>query len=363
MVNEFEIDFLPVGEGEHSGDAIAIRWFENGQPRIMIYDGGTREYGKVLVEHIKTHFQTNVVHYVVNSHPDNDHAGGLVYVLENMVVGEVWMHKPWEHSATIRRYFRDGRITNESLRQRLVTKMSAAYAVQMAAERRGIPVLEPFAGDRIGIFTVLSPERNRYIHNLIPDFEKSPELKSEVAVGLGSLFNRAMDAAQGALGYVAALWHEELLPDNVTTSAENESSAILFAQTETDGILLTGDAGTDSLKAAAGFARMIGINLATDVTFVQIPHHGGRHNVSTVALDMVVGPALPHAIETEKYAFVSAAKAAPRHPKRSVTNAFHRRGFKVSQTKGDTISRWRNRPARPGWGPLTYVPFHDRVEE
>ncbi|MAF04748.1 MBL fold metallo-hydrolase [Herbaspirillum sp.] len=363
MVSGYEIDFLPVGEGERSGDAIAIRWFEGAESKVMIYDGGTRDYGKVLVEHVQQHFQTDYVHYVVNSHPDNDHAGGLEYVLENLRVGQVWMHKPWDYSAAIRSYFHDGRITDESLKERLQKKMSAAYAVQKAAEKRGIPVYEPFAGSQIGIFTVLSPERERYIHELIPEFEKSPVLKKEAAA-LTSIFDSAYDAVKGAIGYIADLWDHEVLPDDVSTSAENESSVILFGTAASEGILLTGDAGTDSLKAAAQYARSIGINLAQQVTFVQIPHHGGRHNVSTVALDLVVGAPGPRVTETRKAAYVSAAKAAPKHPKRVVTNAFHRRGFKVVQTKGE--AKWRNVnvPQRPGYSsPAQYVPFYDEVEK
>ena len=34
MVNGIEIDFLPVGEGKHSGDAIAVRWREDDQYKI-----------------------------------------------------------------------------------------------------------------------------------------------------------------------------------------------------------------------------------------------------------------------------------------------------------------------------------------
>lgn len=59
MADGIEIDFLPVGDGEHSGDAIAVRWREDGQYKIMIYDGGTKAYGAALVEHVKTHYNSN----------------------------------------------------------------------------------------------------------------------------------------------------------------------------------------------------------------------------------------------------------------------------------------------------------------
>jgi beta-lactamase superfamily II metal-dependent hydrolase len=360
VADSIEIDFLPVGKGAHSGDAIAVRWLENGKYKVMVYDGGTRDYGAALVEHIQEHFKTSYVDYVVNSHPDNDHAGGLVHVLETLTVGELWMHRPWEYSDQIREYFHDGRMTDESLAKRLKEKMSAAHALEEAAKKRNIAIKEPFAGDQIGIFTVLSPGKYRYVHELVPAFEKAPELKENQ-----SAIASVLDAVKGAAGYVAAKWGMEYLPETVTTSAENESSAILFASVGVRGYLLTGDAGIESLRAAATFATENGIDLPTRVTFAQIPHHGGRHNVSTETLDLLLGKPLESVPEQpNRTAYVSAAQNAPRHPKKAVTNAFVRRGFKVAQTKGSQICHFTPGTVnRDGWGKVDYVPFYDEVEE
>ena len=54
------------------------------QGQVLIYDGGNQESGKALVQHIRTHYGTNRVDYVVNSHPDADHASGLAVVLEGL---------------------------------------------------------------------------------------------------------------------------------------------------------------------------------------------------------------------------------------------------------------------------------------
>lgn len=358
MVQKFEIDFLPVGEGQSSGDAIAMRW-ENahGQQQVLIYDGGTKDYGKALVQHVKTYYGTGHVDYVVNTHPDNDHAGGLLYVLENMTVGQLWMHRPWAYSSLIRDYFHDGRITDDSLARRLQEKMSAAYALEQVAEKRGIPIFEPFAGERIGIFTVLSPTEERYVHELLPEFEKAPELK--VVATAEALFDKTV----AVIERIAAHWNKEVLPDVVKTSAENESSVVMFALTRRGGYLLTGDAGIKSLRAAAEYAEGVGYNLPSEVTFVQIPHHGGRRNVSTETLNLIVGePLVTMPEKPTKTAFVSAAKAAPTHPKRIVTNAFVRRGFKVSCTKGRAIRHKSGYDGRAGWETLEPLPFYDEVE-
>ena len=233
----YEVDFLPVGNGDKSGDAIAMRWGTPGNYKVLVYDGGTKESGEAMVAHVKKHYQTSRVDYVINSHPDGDHASGLAVVLEELDVGELWMHRPWEHSAIIRDYFKDGRITDESLAERLKTKMQAAYRLEEIATEKGIPIYEPFQGDPIGPFWVLSPPENWYIHELIPAFEKSPEQKPAQAMAktIGGLL---ADAVRMAGEWLSERWNIELLREDVETSAENESSVILFADFDGHGVLL-----------------------------------------------------------------------------------------------------------------------------
>ena len=45
MNEGYEIDFLPVGSGERSGDAICVRCGSPGDYKVMVYDGGTKESG------------------------------------------------------------------------------------------------------------------------------------------------------------------------------------------------------------------------------------------------------------------------------------------------------------------------------
>ena len=89
----YEIDFLPVGNGDKSGDAICLRWEENNKYKVMVIDGGTKESGEKIVEHIKTYYNTTKVDYVVNTHPDQDHASGLSIVLEKLTVKELWIKR------------------------------------------------------------------------------------------------------------------------------------------------------------------------------------------------------------------------------------------------------------------------------
>ena len=56
-----EIDFLPVGDGEDSGDAIAMRFTrpDTGGIAHVIVDAGFQDDGEALVEHVKNYYGTS----------------------------------------------------------------------------------------------------------------------------------------------------------------------------------------------------------------------------------------------------------------------------------------------------------------
>lgn len=361
----YEIDFLPVGNGSRSGDAIAVRYGSPGSYKVMVYDGGTKESGQALVDHIKAYYGTERVDYVVNSHPDGDHALGLSVILEQLDVGELWLHRPWEYSAEIRDYFKDGRITNNSLAERLKEKMGAAYALEQLATEKGIPIFEPFQGSKIGDFEVFSPDRDWYVHELIPEFAKSPEQKAlEKASNsfAASPLNSFAEMARKAIEWIAEYWHIESLREDVETSAENESSVVLYGAIDGRGIFLAGDAGVRGLHSAADYAEAMGISISTSLKFSQIPHHGSRNNVSTTVLDRIVGPRKPvnDGLQTMT-SFVSVAKESTTHPRKAVTNAFIRRGCAVVETRGEKKCIPHNMPSR-GWGQAATISFSNEVE-
>ena len=108
----YEIDFLPVGNGEKSGDAIALRFGNlrgsREEQTVVVVDGGFKDSGEKLINHIKTYYDTDRVDIVVSTHPDDDHTNGLIVVLEELDVGCLWMHLPWNHTDDINRMFKDG---------------------------------------------------------------------------------------------------------------------------------------------------------------------------------------------------------------------------------------------------------------
>ena len=133
MSKSLEIDFLAVGNGEKSGDAIAFRYGDFSEPSkqtVIVIDGGTKDSGRELCKLIKQTYGTNTIDVVVCTHPDGDHASGLTEVLgdEELTIHHLLIHKPWEHSQRIKDLYHDGRITSNSFSDRL--KRAYNYAPQ-----------------------------------------------------------------------------------------------------------------------------------------------------------------------------------------------------------------------------------------
>lgn len=376
----YEIDFLSVGSGERSGDAIAIRYGTPGAYRVMVVDGGDKAAGARLVDHILGFYRTSHVDYVVNSHPDIDHASGLEVVLENLTVSQLWLHRPWRYSEHVRAYCADPRFTPAGLRKRLCEALSHAHRLEQLAEERGIAIYEPYQGARIGDnFWVASPPRDWYF-KIVHHFDKTPKTKAPIAGLLGVAMGvQPQNALAHALNGGALLgagqwwqapakaatavetWDIETLEHQPMTSFDNESSVVLFGQLDRDGILLTGDAGIGALNHAMDWLVRCGIDPAKELKVVQIPHHGSRHNVDPGTLDRMLGLRRPPGMSNGVIAIASAGPEST-HPRKVVTNAFRRRGASVYTAKKTSIRHSKGMQDRPNWNPVPQVEFFSQVE-
>lgn len=366
----YEIDFLPVGKGEKSGDAITLRFgdLQSDPPRqtVVVVDGGYTEDGTALLRHISKYYKTRTIDLVISTHPDSDHVSGLQQVLDahpkDFTVRHLWMHVPWaQHHANglaAAGVFKDGRVTDVSMRADLRKSLDDASALYQAACRKGIPVTEPFEGvtDASGAVTVIGPSRE-YYESLLPCFRQAPDMKDRYAQLAKVLLGAPLELAKG----VAESFDFETLDDSGETSAENNTSVISLVRVDGAHLLLTGDAGIPALTLAANYLDAVELG-ASCAGFVQVPHHGSKRNVGPTLLDRVVGPRL-QAEAKLKTAFVSAAKDSARHPSRRVTNAFRRRGAPVFAPGGQTISHRFDAPERQEWGTITPLPLYTEVAE
>lgn len=364
----FEIEFLPVGDASKAGDAIVARYGQPGAYAVTVIDGGTEDAGSNLVDHIKSQYgPTTVIDHVICTHPDSDHASGLRKVLEALPVRNLWLNGVWHHSNETLPYFADKRWTQAGLESLIRKEYSIVDELIALADAQSTPVYEPFAGQQIGPFTVLSPTRWAY-ERLVPQFRKTPapdvdRLKAEnmwiEARPQPSLLSSLIEKATS---WIPEIWEVELLREGAITAAENESSTVLLGQFGGTSVLLTADAGVNGLTWACNHAQRSGLDLS-NLALVQVPHHGSRSNVTPSVLDRLLGPRVPRGSAEKRLAVVSAPKDDENHPRKMVMNAFLRRGAGVRKTQGRYF-RYHSgtMPHRPTETSAEPFSFFDRVE-
>ncbi len=352
----FEIDFLPVGEGDKSGDAICFRYGNLMGPRdeqtVVVVDGGTKASGEALVQHIRTHYGTRYINSVISTHPDLDHTSGLAVVMENLDFGQLVMHRPWEHATEICDLFKTP-FTPSRMSEKLRKAITSAHELEVLAKTLNKPIVEPFAGmgTQDGSVLVLGPSK-AYYESLLPEFRETPVPKVPTIITKAAQAVAAVGTAVAEkIDLVAESLHIETLRDGAVTSAENNSSVVVLLQFGSKKILLCADAGVPALTEVLAYARSRNIGLH-DLYLIQIPHHGSRRNVGPTILSQIMG----------KNAAVSVGPdCQPKHPAKKVTNAFIRRGATINQTMGVTLLysdlNLRN------WSPAPTVPFYDTVED
>lgn len=361
----YEVEFVGVGdECKKDADAIALRWEDlSGNYKIAVYDGGLQAHGEKLEQHLnKYYFDGNddekIIDCVICSHSDLDHASGLKNILEKFKVQALYMNRPWLYVDDIWDKVKDGRITKNSLIERLKKEYKYINDLEEIAQEKGIPIYEAFQGTIIEEkLRILSPSKEFYL-DLLVESSKTPLEENS------SSDNTFCRFFKGIAQYVKNLietWSGEKLRENVSTTAENEMSVVIYGEVD-DNFLLTGDAGIRALDKSITYSEEIGKCIKDTVDFIQIPHHGGRHNVSPSILNRLIGEIVEEGVTTKKVAFASVANGSD-HPLQMVVNAFTRRGVKVYKTKGNVIRHYKDMPDRAGWAALEKLEFEQKVEE
>lgn len=357
MADFYELDFLPVHTSK-SGDCITVRYSVGGAPPVLhVVDGGYTSTAPDLVAHInKWHGVAHIDHVVV-THPDKDHAEGLAPILEGYSIGTLWMLRPWIYADQLIQHFPRMQ-SAETLRQRLRDDYPYIATLEEIALRRRINMQEPFQGRQIGAFTVLAPSPMRY-GQLILRSDRTPQL----AQGMGGLLAALAVPVKAAVRMLRDSWGSERFSSE-ETSVENEMSLVQFANIAGDNIVLTGDAGRAGMTEAADFAPNAGLFLPGVKQF-QVPHHGGRRNLSTELCDRWLGPRLPALLPEGSelfHALISSAKEDTDHPRNAVIRAMRHRGAFVATTEDTAFRAHKNSP-KPWSGALTNYPYPNEQEE
>ena len=345
----YEVDFLAVGEGEKSGDAITIRAGDLRnpspiyRPAVIVIDGGFAKNGEEIVSRIKQNDPNKHVDLVVSTHPDADHISGLQTVLEECSVRALWMHLPWNYAG-----------------DKMKESLPAAWDLYSLAEKQSIPVQEPFVGlnyplsDKI-IISVLGPDKEYYKY-LLGNFDVAAQKSEYSAKNLRGFLARAKSWVQEA-------WGTDSIRDDEVTSAKNNSSAVLCVAIDKDNFLFTADAGIESLSRVADYLQNCGYINPLQYRAMQIPHHGSFHNIGPTVLNRLLGEIVPRNNRGNgPLAIVSCAKdGEPKHPNKRVLNAYTRRGANCYKTgqRNFCVPHDSDRELTP----VPPIDFYEAVEE
>lgn len=335
----YELEFLAVGEGEKSGDAILVRFTSpaDGRAVIGVIDAGFADTGDRVVAHVRRHYNTNYVDFVLSTHPDADHINGMGTVMRSLNVGTLLIHRPAQH----------GYANNSGSRP-------AEELVKLAGAQ-GTKIVEPFQGvSGWGDAFLIAGPTESYYEELLAAQEQS-----EKPVAKRSFAERYFGEA--AVTEVRTLAHKALatfpieipFDDADGTNPRNNSSAILSLMIDDKHLLLPSDAGVPAISDAMDYLDLQGRTRHWP-KFFALPHHGSRHNLDLDTIQRILGG---HA--TLRFGTVFASVSAESDlPSPRVANACGRRGYPVSVTRGWDYIRHASpdAPARPGLTTIDPLP-------
>ena len=117
---------------------------------------------------------------VILSHPDLDHVSGLVEMAkdEDVEIRHILMHRPWEELSPL--WFKDGRITKNSLKERLGEAFEKAKEFDVLT--KNITKSDPEVGSYFfndASITILGPTPDFY-KICIANCEKTPQQRDNV---------------------------------------------------------------------------------------------------------------------------------------------------------------------------------------
>ena len=231
--------------------------------------------------------------------------------------------------------------------------------MELVANKQDIPIYDVFQGTIIKEkLTVLSPSKDFYL-DLLAESNKTPAMEN---VAQNNILHVLESFAEKAINFIIDAWDKDSLRENIETEPDNETSTVILGEMEDDSFLLTGDVGIRGLRHAIDYADDINKNLQENVQLYEIPHHGGRHNVSPSILNELLGKIVEEESAPTKTAIVCTGKGT-NHPKQMVINAFCRRGVKVYNASGHTIQHCCGDMPPRGWSSSVPVEFNERVED
>lgn len=295
MVTEkYEIDMLDVADA----DAFLIRFYdENDTPYTVLVDGGRYTDGEKVHEFICNQYNTYTINLAICTHCDDDHYGGLLWLVENMKnnpsnsvdIKELWVNDPGLHSWASDYERRRSDIAVQKQARAVYTLQNGKNFLTTIEELKNsknfnndMLVREIFSdqGNYLafgGIIEVIAPSLGYYEEKVL-NFRHSmkPNKTTSSANDSDDDDTISIDVA----GNVSSKTLDDATPDD---SQHNLSSIIfLFKPSNGKRYLFTGDAGEESFE---NLAYKNDWNRLKNIDWLKLPHHGSKRNMTCAMIN------------------------------------------------------------------------------
>lgn len=343
---KYEIEMIDV----KAADALLIHYVEdNGLSHIIMVDSGNYEDAEKILTHIRTHFDKvkmpgwsgYVIDAAIVTHPDDDHIGGFVHMLEDFQANELcdfrfnwfWVNDPAKHE------FVPDYVQRIRTQKSLDVRLKSVYNYKEDPKKNlldlidslGIKRTEVFAGDHLDRpkITIISPTRD-YYESLLSKFRNKLKFHWELEALEENSYSIEDDISD------ETTLSKTLDDAKDDVSAHNQSSIVFLLETdEKQKFLFMGDAGRDAFNHVPQNL----LSIIKDVTWMKVPHHGSKHNLDSLIIKHV----------NPETAYISTEKQG-KYLNRSTVFALKKNGTKVYSTSQNrsTIRHGAIKP-RTGW--------------
>lgn len=294
MEKSYQIEMLNVKDA----DAFIVYYrTSDNKCHLVLIDAGRYGDGEKVQKHLNTYYSGIPVELAIVTHPDDDHYGGFIYLLEqikNKAKGAVKINKFWINDP--RKHIKVDEVQESIQRTTLQKRLASIYSVGdknllILIEETKISTEEVFAGSHKVLFRnvlgylaeklapntssqpcfiVLGPTKDyydevcksfRYEHvHVVETSEEDDVVDEDDFKQTDECYSKVLDDA----------------PDD--GSDHNKSSIIvLFQSIEGDKILFTGDASVESFEQMDDAHE----KLCHNVQWLKVPHHGSKSNLNS----------------------------------------------------------------------------------
>ena len=295
-VKSYQIDMIDVG----AADAFIIHYTtsDNLWYNVLV-DAGNYSNGETIAKNFNKWYPNEYVDLAIVTHPDKDHFGGFIKLLEMMDANDkdaieikrFWINDPGNghiDKDEVKWISKQGSINVKARSVYDLDEGGKKNLMDMLLRHSNIIHEEKFAKpgikDENGLyipqrdelfpnFIILGPTK-AYYESLIPNF-RNDELNFFAKEGDAG-YDEKNDIEEDGKSLSKAL--DDAKED---TSTHNRSSIIfIFEPKEGEKYLFTGDASIES------FAKMYksGYNYTENVEWLKLPHHGSKHNLNSSIL-------------------------------------------------------------------------------